>query len=88
MTTIYKVSKKLGKEISSEKKMKATVEHAFDGCYDNCPYYIDYGVLSPSYCMHPQFQHPKKIIGYSLKSCEIPEGKMHPDWCPAAKVEE
>ena len=67
--------------------MKATVEHIFDGCHSGCPYSIDFGVLSPEYCGHPAFPHPKKIIGYSRNSCEIPEGKEHPDWCPIAQNE-
>jgi len=67
--------------------MKATVEHKFDGCYDGCPYLVEFGTLSPCYCKHPLFNAPKKIIGYSTSSCEIPEGKTYPDWCPVAKVE-
>jgi hypothetical protein len=67
--------------------MKATIEHEFGGCYDGCPYLISYGVLSPLYCGHPTFNPSKKIMGYSLKSCVIPEGKKYPDWCPVARSE-
>jgi hypothetical protein len=65
--------------------MKATVTFEFGGCYNGCPYCRDFGVMSPAYCHHPVLPEPKKIIGYSSKSCEIPAGKEHPDWCPVAK---
>jgi hypothetical protein len=64
--------------------MKVTVEHDFEGCHDGCPFFVDFGVLSPEYCEHPSFETSRKIIGYSTKSCEIPEGKDYPDWCPIA----
>jgi hypothetical protein len=52
------------------------------GCQYGCLYHIHYGTMSPEYCGHPSFPKAKKIIGYSSKSCEIPEGKIYPDWCP------
>jgi hypothetical protein len=67
------------------KEMKATVEHEFGGCHDDCPYFKDFGTLSPEYCEHPSFTISKKIVGYSSRSCEIPIGKDYPDWCPVAK---
>jgi len=62
--------------------MKTTVTHEFTGCYYGCPYCTDNGTLSPEYCQHPSFEKSRMIIGYSNRSCEIPEGKDHPDWCP------
>lgn len=64
--------------------MKATVTHEFKGCHDGCPYCSDTGVMSPEYCSHSSFVKPKKIIGYSSSSCEIPKGMDHPEWCPIA----
>ena len=66
--------------------MKAIIEHEFEGCMDDCPYMVYFGVLSPCYCGHPSFKESKKIMGYSTKSCVIPEGQKYPDWCPVAKV--
>jgi hypothetical protein len=65
--------------------MKATVEHEFDGCHFGCPYFVGYS-MGPEYCDHPSFPKQKKIVGYSSSSCEIPDGKEYPEWCPVAKV--
>jgi hypothetical protein len=40
--------------------------------------------MGPNSCSHPSFEKPRKIIGFSSKSSEIPEGKKYPDWCPCA----
>ena len=60
-------------------------DYGSGGCQCGCFYCSEGGVMSPEYCHHPSFDKPRKIIGYSSGSCEIPEGETKPLWCPLRK---
>lgn len=58
--------------------MKAAII-TFRGCMDGCPHAEGADrIMSPVFCTLAN----RKVIGYSSKSSEIPEGDVHPPWCP------
>lgn len=60
-----------------------TITLNFKGCLDLCPYASGAdSPMSPIYCTLAD----RRVVGYSTKSCEIPDGEDYPPWCPLPEV--